>query len=285
VLQFRVSVSPLFALNGDPHTEVTLANMVPQLPCLTPPDLRRSLFKRHGSREGVSMTRQRSLILLAIGLFLCFFSAQACLASYRYGITEGEATDRYLTPLQNSYGSAAKLYVYPAQSPQYGEWVNSIYVGGLHGDFVEAGWLRNTLTGPPILMTNWKNVNGTYHERHPAATLTNGTWVTVTIKNFNYTGDTWEIFLNGTKVDTFKLTSIYFGASDCATERYDTLAQNYGAWTYLQYLPHISGQGYIWTYWPYANYNASTNDSATWKLWTEQLGNSNHKVYVSDHQN
>lgn len=182
------------------------------------------------------------------------------------------------------YGTKANVWIYTKQSPQDGDWVNSLYAGTAAGSFYEAGWIWFPgSVAQPVAFTHFYDSRIGYHypDRWLAATLTPGTRVTFEISNMGG-GDTWYTYISGVRKDVWTSTGIKSSYPCVGSERYNTADYSKGSFTYAQYLKKLT-TGYGWNYWPGAMTNNDTDPVSN--FYANYVSRSDHYVYVDDHQN
>lgn len=184
-----------------------------------------------------------------------------------------------------AYGVNARSRMYAKQSPQDGDWVNSLYARKDDGDFVEAGWYW-TPGGSTRTWFSWCYKAGYYV---PEDILTNvpvyatDTWPGVAVRRNNPNSDRYDIYIDGVLRDYWTGTGMTSCRASVTSERYDTLDHNKGAWTYALYL----NKSYTWVYWPHAarlDFGVARTDP-NYRLYTNYIDASNHLVYCDDHMN
>lgn len=177
------------------------------------------------------------------------------------------------------YGTEAKLYIYPKQSPQDGDWVNSIYAGNMYGAFYEAGWYWGpNVYGTPQVFTHLYD-GITHYERLKTTSLTPGTRHYFRVAN-NRVDFTYRAYVDGQIIDTWTNTTIRSSYPCVGAERYNTLDYNKGQFQYVAYL-HKSAN--LWAYWQDGANNNHTDP--VYRPYYNYLDRPDHYVHVDDHQN
>jgi hypothetical protein len=186
-----------------------------------------------------------------------------------------------------SYGGQADSYVYPEQSPQDGDWVNSLYARQYDGDFFEAGWYWTPGGSTPVWFTVLRKNGVTQNEeRFTVSGVTPGTRYKITVRrSVADPTETYEVYVNNGIKRTKPYTGITSSIPCVGAERYETRDYNKGSWTYVQHFKKLSSGAYQWQYWPGAAVTSASNQDPTYKFWNNKVGASNHYVYVDDHQN
>jgi hypothetical protein len=178
------------------------------------------------------------------------------------------------------YGTQARLYIYPKQSPQDGDWVNSIYGGNMYGAFYEAGWYW----APNVSLTPWVFTHlydgVTHSERLKTTSLAPGTRHYFRVAN-NAVDFTYRAYVDGQLIDTWYNTTIRSSYPCVGSERYDTRDYNKGQLQYVSYLHTVSPE--TWVYWADAAINNDTDPN--YHPYFNYLDRSDHYIYVDDHQN
>ena len=217
-------------------------------------------------------------VLLAVAILLAA-SGVAQAATGHYSCV-GQAYNG--STKQVGYGTKAKMYVYPKQSPQDGDWVNSIYAGNMYGKFYEAGWFwwpgASAATGPQGFAHYF---NGLFHSERWFAPPAPGTRPVFAITNTGGS-DTWRTYVDGVSRDIWFSTDIRSCYPCVGAERYDTLDYNKGQFLYTSYLAR-NGDAYNWAYWVDGGVNNDTDPNSN--VYFNYLDRFDHYVYVDDHQN
>jgi len=185
-----------------------------------------------------------------------------------------------------SYGVKADSYVYPKQSPQDDDWVNSLYARQYDGDFFEAGWYWTKTGSTPVWFAQLRK-NGFYQpEQHfYVSGVVPGQRKTIAVCKSTGNSDSYYVYVdNGIKFIQYS-SGITSSIPCVGTERYDTLDYNKGSWTYVRHFQKIGTSSFQWQYWPSAGVTPVSNQDPSYRFYTNRVNESNHWVYCDDHQN
>lgn len=186
------------------------------------------------------------------------------------------------------YGVYCNTYMYPKQSSQDGDWVNSLYAGQWDKDFFEAGWYWRASDGQRIWFTAFVNGGQWYGETtFNGGSYSNGTWIPIQIRRHldGTDNDDWDVYVNGTLRYTRYNTGTKSSYPQVGSERMDTLDYNKGSWKYVRYWIKLSAWDYSWGWWPDADQRYDLVMDPDYWFYRNRVDDANHWVYVDDHQN
>lgn len=180
-----------------------------------------------------------------------------------------------------AYGVQGDSYMYAKQSAQDADWVNSLYARQDDGDFFEAGWYWT----PGSTSRQWfckLRQGGVYYPEtwFTVSNAPNGDRARLQIRRSGTSGDTYLVLVDGVLKRTEYSTGIGSCRASVGAERYETADTNYGSWTYIKYLRSDN----TWAYWTNALRNAGGNADPTYRVYTNNIDNSNHEIYVNKAQ-
>jgi hypothetical protein len=200
----------------------------------------------------------------------------------------GRATDDYGNQYL-AYGSSGASYMYPKQSPQDDDWVNSIYTRRDDGSWVEAGWYWKPGGTSRVWFTQAFSVDfGLMGERYfTVANAPNGSRPVVTVRRFSTTADYHAVWVDN--VLKYQWTLLPFRITSCradvGAERYSLSDSNRGSWMYAK----AARADLSWGYWQGAGATYPVGGGAqpdpSYFFFNNYVDRSDHFVYVDDHQN
>lgn len=185
-----------------------------------------------------------------------------------------------------AYGVQANSYLYPKQTSQDDDWVNSLYARQDDGDFFEAGWYWASGATRRTWFSKLRRNGISYGETwFPVSDQAAGGWPTIQIRRSGTSGDTYLVYVAGVLRTTEYSTGMTSCRASVGAERFDTLDYNKGSWTYIKYL---SGSN-VWAYWPnalhYVGGAGMVPSDSGFPFWSNHIDHYDHHVYCDDHQN
>ena len=231
------------------------------------------------------LSRVSFLVLVVVVSLLGQTGVAAAVAINPPWVTGGLATydggGMYL-----AQGVYARSRMYPKQSPQDGDWVNSVLAKKDTGDFVEAGWYWE----PDKTTRTWFTANkvGTwYHEYviEDVPVFATNSWVGIHVRRDNTYNDRYNIYIDGEPMTWWVYTGMTSCRANVSCERYNTSDANSGAWLYAQVMRLNNGK-FEWVYWPHAApVSTFLYEDPYYDFYSNYVDRSDHYVYCDDHQN
>ena len=236
-----------------------------------------------GSAERGTSVRATTRITATIIVALCAMTVHADAYAVTAYAAGGVAT--YDSGgLILAYGVRCNSRMYPKQSPQDHDWVNSLYARQDDGDFLEAGWYWTPTSTNRIWFSVLQQRGYMYPEHliEGVPLFPDNSWPRVALQQRTSGSETYDIYIEGVWRCAWFYTDITSCRASVTSERYTSYDYNKGAWTYSELLTSSR----TWTYWPHAaRITTFANPDPLYRFYSNYIDRFDHYVYCDDHQN
>mgnify|MGYP005855229825 CR=1 FL=1 len=168
-------------------------------------------------------------VVAVLGMGLGSLPASAATSPYHYaagGVATNDNGSLYL-----AWGVSGASRMYPKQSPQVHDWVNSVYARQDDGDFLEAGWYWTPAGTSRVWFSvlQWRGYLLPQHLIPNVPAFADNTWPRITVRQRSAGNDEYDIYIDGVLRYQWENTDITSCRASVTSERYSPSDYNKGA--------------------------------------------------------